>query len=85
MDYTSYDTVEDILEGKLTGKAMGYIWLSEAGGKLVPYNGLVGKLYVNKSYKVSYWTEEETVDDSEDWKVSMYELVLDFLQQTLMV
>ena len=85
LDYASYDTAEDILQGRLTGKAICHIWLSEAGGNLVPYNGLVRKLYANKTYKISYWTEEETVDDSEDWKVSMYELVLDLLQQTLVV
>ena len=82
LDYSRSDRAVDLLEGKVVGKRMCHVWLLD--GELVTYNGLVQKLYATKKYRISYWTEEEELDDASDYQISMYALVVDLLHQDLM-
>ena len=72
LDYAQLGRVTDILEGTAVGKHICHIWIVE--NEVVPYYGMIKKLYATKKYKISYWTEEQGQDNATDFQMSMYAL-----------
>ena len=77
LDFSKNDQIKDILEGRVVGKRACHMWFEEQ--KLEVYNAKFEKLKKNKVYKVAYWLQSESYDDSTDYDMSMYQLAADLL------
>ena len=82
-DFSKNDQIKDILEGRVVGKRARRMWFEEQ--KLEVYNAKFEKLKKNKVYKVAYWLQSESYDDSTDYDMSMYQLAADLLYGDLLV